>query len=124
MVERPMQSKVPSLFWGGLIGYGVASLIAGGISLALAQRPRGYDNAVAFQFLFFVGAFGAFLGCDVTARVRKRMDPSTPPDEFRRFFRSTSAILLGMIVIAGAFGTSTLLAFAYDAVVGLPLPRK
>ncbi len=124
MDERPSQRKAPSIFLGGVIGYAVATLAAALVSLWVAVGPRGYDNTVAFQLLFFGGAFGAFLGCDVTARVRKRRVPNAPTDEFQQFLRSNAAFLLAMLILAGAFGFSTLIALIYDASIGLPPGRK
>jgi hypothetical protein len=107
----------------GLVGYLAATAIGVILSLFLARGARGYDNIAAFQLMVCLGALGAYLGYLLAVKRRKALGVSEPSDEWRQFFGSALCNLLGLIVLAGSFGISTLVALIYDAVVGTPRPR-
>jgi hypothetical protein len=118
--ERPLppEKAALSIFQGGLIGFGIAVSCALMISLVKAVGAGDYQEPVAFQLMFCLGGLGAVLGCDITARLRKKRNPDLPPDEFKTFMRSPVLFLLIGLVLVLAFLLSAATGMAFHVASG------
>lgn len=124
MAQEPERPKPPAMLLGALIGAGCAALIGAAVSPTFVPEGRPYNNVAAFDFLACAGAISAMLGLEVVARIRRRMNPALPPDEYKQFFSSKGIGWVVAAVLGLALLLSTVVALIHDAVVGLSGPPR
>jgi hypothetical protein len=112
--------RKPSLFFGGVIGFSVAALIAGIVCWALAVRARDFENQRVVSAFVCIAALGTFEGYRLAARKRKRLGVNEPADEWQKFVGSATFYALAAVVLVGSLAISVAESLLFDLVFGAP----